>query len=590
MAVPGSGRWAGLSRRSGTPPWGAIEETARLRARAAKVLTVALVIAASGSAIASRTPAEAGTPALRGPVIAGDWPDPEVVADPVSKRLYSFSTNFDYAGWWNVPVRSSMDGIDWDAFEGDALPKLPSWAKVNAGLTWAPGVIRISPDNWRLYFTARHVSSGRQCIGLATATEPQGPYTPVGNGPLVCQSTLGGSIDASPFLDPKTGHHWLYWKSDENAPGASGSSRLWAQRLTSDGLALTGSASVVLTHAGGSEAPTIEGPDMIYEGGRYWLAYSANSWESASYRSHLASCSGPAGPCTRQGSASDPWLGSSSGIVGPGGVSFHRDLSGRAYVAFHGWHGGVGYDAGGARNTHLELVTFDGPGAAPRFRPDLGRGAVMTSTVRSANANFVTAGFATFLDREPSSTERSSWIQRMNDGAGRTVLTNALSRTDEWIGIEVEKLYEKALGRHSDAAGREYWIGLIRDGMSVTRAGSSFFSSAEFYQRSGSTDRGFVSELYRKILLREPDAAGLDHWVGKLAKGASRGSVARGFYDAIESRNQRVHGLYRAILERLADPTGLEYWSGELLTSDDVRLAEFLAASDEFYNRAQVDA
>ena len=110
----------------------------------------------------------------------------------------------------------------------------------------AAGVGRLGPHlgarrdpvagrDWRLYFagTARRVR--RQCIGVATAANPDGPFVP-GDQPLVCQLELGGSIDPYPYRDPATGIHYLYWKSDENAVGAP-TSRLWGAALSSDGSA-----------------------------------------------------------------------------------------------------------------------------------------------------------------------------------------------------------------------------------------------------------------------------------------------------------------------------------------------------------------
>ncbi len=50
-----------------------------------------------------------------------------------------------------------------------------------------------------LYFTAASKAYGCECLGVATSSSPAGPYTPIGDQPIVCQSVIGGTIDPSPF-------------------------------------------------------------------------------------------------------------------------------------------------------------------------------------------------------------------------------------------------------------------------------------------------------------------------------------------------------------------------------------------------------
>jgi beta-xylosidase len=337
-------------------------------------LTVAiLVVNAVAHALVASAPAASASPTVHGPVITGDWPDPEIVRDPVSFRFFAFSTNVSLFGdWWNVPVRSSSDLTDWtSAFAADALPSLPGWAV--EGRTWAPGVARIS-GRWVMYFTARHAASGRQCIGVATSQSPSGPYVPHGAQPLICQLSRGGSIDASPTASPD-GTWWLTWKSDDNALGRP--THIWSSRLTADGLALAGATHHLLAAGHAREAAwgthVIEGPDLVVDAGRWWLLYGGGRWDTASYFVHVAKCTGPAGPCTRVANPASPWLDRSSGIPGPGGASVFRDAGNRWYATFHGWRGAVGYAAGGMRAAHVEPLTFDGPGGSPRLRPDLMR-------------------------------------------------------------------------------------------------------------------------------------------------------------------------------------------------------------------------
>ena len=133
-----------------------------------------------------------------------------------------------------------------------------------------------------------------------------------------------------------------------------------------------------------------------------------------------------------------------------------------------------------------------------------------------------------------------------------------------------------------------YWADRIRAGMRLTDVGVLFYGSLEYFQRAGGTNEGFVRQLYRALLLREADQAGVDYWTGLLRSGSTRGDVAGGFYGSIESRSGRVSQLYRAVLGRGPDAAGQAYWADRLLTVDDVDLAADLAASDEyFWNAAE---
>ena len=65
-----------------------------------------------------------------------------------------------------------------------------------------------------------------------------------------------------------------------------------------------------------------------------------------------------------------------------------------------------------------------------------------------------------------------------------------------------------------------------------------------------------VTRLYRSLLNREPDAAGLQYWNNQLAGGATREAVAQGIYDSPEHRGIQVDEYYQHYLNRASDPQG----------------------------------
>lgn len=299
------------------------------------------------------------------PVLAEDFPDPFVLHE--GGAYYAFGTN---GHGKNIQMATSIDLATWTDLP-DALPTLPSWAKANASLTWAPSILKRG-TSFILYFTARFDAVGYQCIGRAIATTPTGPYVDDTTQPFICQPALCGSIDASPYVDVN-GDAYLYWKSDENAPDCAAPSRIWTQKLGVDGLSLLGTPVALLQRDRNWEFPLIEGPSMIRDGSQYYLFYSANNYDTADYAIGYATCDTPSGPCTKQ-NLNEPFFKSLDPALGPGGQEFFTDDQSKVWMAYHAWTSPlVSYANGGARSLRIDPVSFNngvpsvpGPSTGPQ--------------------------------------------------------------------------------------------------------------------------------------------------------------------------------------------------------------------------------
>jgi beta-xylosidase len=287
---------------------------------------------------------------LPNPVRTGDFADPFVLV--TASAYYAFATNHGSA---NVPVLHSADLLTWDSV-GDALPALPAWAASGKRLTWAPAVLPLN-GRFVLFYTARYTRFGLQCIGRAESASPAGPFTDTSPAPFLCQTELGGSIDASVVRDG-AGQVYLVWKNDGNCCGLPVS--LWSQRLAEDGRALVGSPAALLRGDRAWEGSLIEGPTMWEENGAWRLLYSANRWDSDRYAVGYARCDSPLGPCHKAGDG--PVMSSNAETAGPGGTEVFVDHEQRRWVAYHGWNAGaVGYGHGGARSLRLDRVLSTEP-------------------------------------------------------------------------------------------------------------------------------------------------------------------------------------------------------------------------------------
>jgi beta-xylosidase len=320
------------------------------------------VLAAAGPAAAAN-PATAATPAGPGPAAvqsvqsliphqlsttpayAGDFPDPFVVR--VGGTYWAYATG---SAGRNLQVINSPDLKTWSKVS-DPLPTLGSWE--TTGLTWAPGVLPVG-SGYVMYYTAHQKASGRQCISVATSSTPGGPFTPAGSGPLVCQLDHSGSIDANPYV--ANGVAYLLWKSDDNASG--GTTRLWGQRLSANGLSLVGSPTQLLVQDASWQSPIIEGPSMVASGSSYFLFYGANQWDTANAAIGYATCQTPLGPCSNA-SRRVPWMKSHGAALGPSGPANFATADGTQKIAYHAWTGpGVGYQNGGVRSLWIDTLRF----------------------------------------------------------------------------------------------------------------------------------------------------------------------------------------------------------------------------------------
>ncbi|MGW4679100.1 glycoside hydrolase family 43 protein [Micromonospora taraxaci] len=336
--------------------------TARRGAAAITLAAALLVTGCSDGDETTYTSNGSGPRMFTNPVVSTDAPDPQAIQ--VGNIWYLFHTN---SQGHNVPVRTSSDLVDWSEAE-DALPKLPDWA--DPGKTWAPEAIELAPDRFLLYYTVAGRESGRQCVGRAVASAPQGPYSDDATAPLICQAELGGAIDASPYRDTD-GSLWLLWKNDGNAIGVD--TWLWSQRLADDGLTLVGEPTKLLKQTEPWEGTLIEGPFFHRQDGRLLLLFAANAYDRAEYAEGYAVCESPTGPCVK--AAENPILKSTDVASGPGHASMVVK-DGRTWLLYHAWPPGQEGSTDPGRQVWLDEVTWvdgkpvvKGPTGTPQPRP-----------------------------------------------------------------------------------------------------------------------------------------------------------------------------------------------------------------------------
>jgi hypothetical protein len=273
--------------------------------------------------------------------------DPSVL--PVGSTYYVFGSSTDKL---HVPVRrvtdlsQSLSVSQWDAVTSEALPTRPSWAATD--VVWAPTVRQLG-NTYVMFFAANRIGArdpaNPQCIGRATATNPQGPYVSEAQ-PFSCGlDGYRGALDPELFVAP-TGDVYLYAAfSDTESPlnvialDHAGD----APRTGALGLAGYWPLPVLGKHFAW-EGRFIENPSMMFDSATntYLLSYSAGDWWTPGYTTGLARCSTPVGLCNSN--PAGPWLASGNGRTGTGGLSFFTAFDGTTkaiYASFTAGHEGT---------------------------------------------------------------------------------------------------------------------------------------------------------------------------------------------------------------------------------------------------------
>ncbi|MFD6445443.1 glycoside hydrolase family 43 protein [Promicromonospora sp. NPDC060204] len=223
------------------------------------------------------------------PVYGSNFPDPAVLE--VDGTYWAYATRNRVE---TLPVLRSTDLVHWELV-GDGMPEQASW--VAPGRDWAPEVAVVG-ERYVAYYTAHDRATDVQAVGVAVADEPYGPFRDDADRPLLCQDTEGGSIDASPFTDAD-GSRWLLWKNDGNHVGVD--TWIYVQRLSDDGLRLQGEPSRILKQDQEWEGTLVEGPYVWPHGGRYYLFYSGNAFDSDRYGVGYAVADRATGPYVKPG-------------------------------------------------------------------------------------------------------------------------------------------------------------------------------------------------------------------------------------------------------------------------------------------------
>jgi photosystem II stability/assembly factor-like uncharacterized protein len=200
--------------------------------------------------------------------------------------------------------------------------------------------------------------------------------------------------------------------------------------------------------------------------------------------------------------------------------------------------------------------------------------ATQTLPVISVDQAFLQQLFPAVLGRPVDSGALTAYLAAMSGGRTRAQVFGDLIASSEFTMRQIEpviRLYQAAFARMPDYAGLQNWSNALQAGaLSLTGAADQFAGSAEFLLKYGALDNtGYVQQLYRNVLGREADPAGLADWVNQLNGGATRGTILVGFSESPEFQTDMANQveiirLYDLLLQRMPTTAELQSWLGFL--------------------------
>ncbi|MDZ4780852.1 MAG: DUF4214 domain-containing protein, partial [Planctomycetia bacterium] len=155
------------------------------------------------------------------------------------------------------------------------------------------------------------------------------------------------------------------------------------------------------------------------------------------------------------------------------------------------------------------------------------------------------------LGRAPEPAGLDYWVARINAGESYGTVASGIFESAERLDPIIRQYYRDYLLREAEQAGVNYYRAVWQADGGPDNVVANIIASAEFFASAGGTNTLWVTELYRRLLGREPDAAGLDYWTTRLSSGQlSRQQVVFGFTRSDENFRNLITGWYQQYLGR----------------------------------------
>ncbi len=165
--------------------------------------------------------------------------------------------------------------------------------------------------------------------------------------------------------------------------------------------------------------------------------------------------------------------------------------------------------------------------------------------------------YESVLNRDPDPGGLKYWINDFVNGGKTGDIAAGFFESDELLNEIITGYYQQYLHRTPDASGLAHWrqVWHATGGPEIIKAG--FADSPEFYASAGGTPEAWITQLYLRILDRQPDPQGKQYWLNYLTShgntAEARKHIALGFFTSLEAYKGDVTGWFQEYLQRGRD-------------------------------------
>ena len=191
------------------------------------------------------------------------------------------------------------------------------------------------------------------------------------------------------------------------------------------------------------------------------------------------------------------------------------------------------------------------------------------SVNNTAIEQFVTRLYSEILGRNPEPGGFAHWTNELVKGAPGALIAHGFFFSPEFqrrpLTPEqyIDIHYRTLLNRNAESGGRTHWVDLLKSGLPREDIFSGFVNSKEFTDLctqygivrgtytppAGGVIKMFVTRLYREMLGRDPDSAGLNSLTNNILNGATGAFAAsRVLFSAEMDRRNLSNGDYVEVL------------------------------------------
>jgi hypothetical protein len=162
----------------------------------------------------------------------------------------------------------------------------------------------------------------------------------------------------------------------------------------------------------------------------------------------------------------------------------------------------------------------------------------------------------------------------------------AIAASQEAYMNFVTQAYRTYLGRDPEAAGLNHWLdAMLNHGLTDEQLEAFFIGSPEYIANHGGPGAGWVTGMYQDLLGRTPAASEVSFWLASLSNGLTTFGVALGFAASAEREGIRVRANYANYLGRTASDAEVAAWVGRFTSSqvtNEIMVAGFVGSPEYF--------